>query len=111
MFCNNDYVRKTRKRLGWTQQQMANFMGYSKPSANGWESGRVRIPKAVIHTLDAVNFNLSTLRQSKGIESSFLSIIEKNDKKNHFLVSISPSDFLYKKGMRAFCEAIQLVTQ
>ena len=36
----NDVIRRKRRELGLTQEQVAEYLGVSAPAVNKWESGR-----------------------------------------------------------------------
>lgn len=40
-------LRKIRKRLGWTQQQLADAVGVARNSVVRWEGGHMRIAEPV----------------------------------------------------------------
>ena len=35
----NEQIREHRKKVGLTQEQVANYLGVSTPAVNKWESG------------------------------------------------------------------------
>ena len=35
----NDVIRRKRRELGLTQEQVAEYLGVSAPAVNKWESG------------------------------------------------------------------------
>ena len=35
----NQVIREKRKELGFTQEQVADYLGVSAPAVNKWESG------------------------------------------------------------------------
>lgn len=35
----NEQIREYRKKVGLTQEQVANYLGVSTPAVNKWESG------------------------------------------------------------------------
>ncbi len=48
-------VRALRARLGWSQVDMARFLGMSESSLQRWESGTCKPTGAVSELLNAIN--------------------------------------------------------
>jgi transcriptional regulator with XRE-family HTH domain len=42
-----DELKERRQRLGLTPQDLAHLLGVADDTIDGWESGRVRIPRSV----------------------------------------------------------------
>lgn len=50
-------VKELRERMGWTQEQLAQFTGYSRVYINNLEQGRVPKPSFIVIKKLAALFN------------------------------------------------------
>jgi DNA-binding XRE family transcriptional regulator len=62
MGMNTDELRRRRKALGMTQEQLAHVLGVSRQSVFMWESGRTAIPALLALALRCLEYE-SGLRE------------------------------------------------
>lgn len=96
----NEIIRKRRKEMELTQEQVANYLGVTTPAVNKWERGNTypdimllpalaRLLKVDLNTLFLFKENLTELEisafgaelveimQEKGLDATFQAAIEK----------------------------------
>lgn len=94
------YLRTTRERLRWFQEQMGQHLGVSVASVTAWETGRTRVPISVIRWLKVVNLALDSYQMSSGYWIP--KFITRDEQTGQILtINREPSEIIFNDGVEA----------